>query len=279
MMPIVFSIGPVTLYTFTMCLLLSWVTFSFFFWRHLRDLGVPEEYIFDMMFYGTLIAIIGSRLGFVLENPELFSGWKWIRVLTIWLQPGFTLYGALIPAIAILLIIAYQSHIRRGFVLDAVAKGFGPSYIIGALGALLGGITVGTISSGFLTVSYVGYSGRRYPVGLWEALAMIGIMIIVWVLGRLCQKQFQQSGIYALWFFFFFSIAEFGLEFLKESRVYWGSLHINQWILIVIFGEVVGLLFVKGGGKEWIGATSVRLWQYIRKGGGTVYAKFSKRHP
>ena len=278
MFPVLFSIGTITVYTFSIFLILAWVVFSFSFWRHLKDQGIAEDYIFDMMFYGTIAAFVGGRVGFVMMYPELFVSWKWIRAFTIWIQPGFILYGALIPALCVFLYAGYRHRIKISIILDAFAKGVGSSLFFGFLGAMFGGSVVGTLTNFPLAVTFVGQAGKRHPVGLYEVLGLIGIMGIFFLVQKIFKKSFGANGMYALWFFLLFSIGEFCLEFLKESRVYWGGLHLNQWILIMVFAECVGVLLVWGGGKEGIGRGYRWVVQSSKKIGGVIYAKFSKRN-
>ena len=74
----------------------------------------------------------------------------------------------------------------------------------------------------------------------------------------------------AVWYyrgvvFSFVCVSAFLLEFAKDARVYWGSLSANQWVLIGIFAECIGVLYVRGGGRETLRPISVRLLKFSRK--------------
>jgi len=70
----------------------------------------------------------------------------------------------------------------------------------------------------------------------------------------------------------------FCLEFIKEDRVYFSGLSINQWVCIGIFAEAIGGLITWGGGKEFVQAFVPFLYKRMKSGIGGIYAKFSRRH-
>jgi len=78
-------------------------------------------------------------------------------------------------------------------------------------------------------------------------------------------------GLVGVWFFLLFSIFMFIIEFVKETGANFLRLNINQWILIAIFAESLGALYVRGGGRE-------KFRPMIRRVIGAIYTKFSKRH-
>jgi prolipoprotein diacylglyceryltransferase len=65
MAPILFSIGPIHLYSYSVFIILAWGIFSFLFWRMLRGDGVDEDKIFNFTFYSTLSAFVCARIFFV----------------------------------------------------------------------------------------------------------------------------------------------------------------------------------------------------------------------
>jgi hypothetical protein len=76
-------------------------------------------------------------------------------------------------------------------------------------------------------------------------------------------------GMVGMIFFLLFSTGMFLLELLKESSVYW-VVTANQWILIGFFGESIGALYVRGGGRG-------QIRPLIRRIGGKIYAAIPKR--
>lgn len=253
MFPILFSIGPVTIYSFSVFLVLGWLTFSFLFWRNLRTSGTEEDRIFDLTFYATIVAFITARAGFVLTHWDLFSD-TWLKILALWVTPGLSLYGGLLGGVATLVSMSRTIKVRLGLVLDALASALPLALIIGLFGAFLDGAIVGKMAN----------VSARHPVALYEIAALILLLLLQTMLARKAARQHKPHGIAGVWFFMLWSSCMFILEVFKESRVYW-SFTANQWVLVAIFAESLGALYVRGGGRQWIRP-------FIHK----LYAKISK---
>ncbi len=267
MYPLLVSIGPFHLYSFSVFLVLAWLMFSFLFWRGLRNQGVDEEHIFNLTFYSTLSAFIFARVVFVLLNMELFRETP-LKIFTVWVQPGMSFYGALIGGLLVLVSLCRKYKVRVGYVLDAVGPALGTAFVVGTLGAFLDGTYVGTMTTLPWAVRFVGHLGKRHPVELYEIAAMIGILLFIAVLSRRGSQKKWPYGLLGLWFFSSTSVIMFLLEFFKDTRVYLHTLRANQWILVALFAETIGAFYVRGGGREAIRPLINRL---------KTYAKFSKR--
>jgi phosphatidylglycerol:prolipoprotein diacylglycerol transferase len=277
MLPVLFSIGQFRVYSFSLFLLLSWFVFSFVFWRMLRSDGVDEDKIFDLTFYSTLVALVVSRLSFVLFHWELFSD-TWLKIIAVWVQPGFSLYGAVLGGLVTLILLSRKEKVRLGNVLDAFAIAFPSALLLGLVGSLLDGTIVGKMASLPWAVRYAGIVGMRHPVQIYEAIACVSIIIVVTVLERRSMKEKWPYGVVGVWFFFLYSTLMFLLEFMKDSRVYW-ALSANQWVLIALFAETLGAFYVRGGGREVLRPIPRKIKTGLMQVIGGIYAKFSKRRP
>lgn len=256
MYPILLQWGPVHIFSFSVSLVLAWLVFSFLFWRVLRSSGTDEDKIFDLTFYATIVALIVARAAFVATHQELFAD-TWLKIIALWVQPGLSWYGALFGGIATLVSMSRGIKVRLGLVLDALAIALPPAFIVGLAGAFLDGTIVGKLAS---------FPGGRHPVALYEILGLFGVMIAVRLVGRRAAQNKRPYGFVGVWFFIFYSFIMFFLELTVEARVYWLSLSLNQWVLVSMFAESLGALYVRGGGRE-----AVRPLLY------KLYAKFSKR--
>lgn len=277
MWPVLVSIGSFHLYSFSVFLILAWVVWSFLFWRYLRSLAVTEERIFDCMFYVTIMALIGSRLFFVVTHIPLFSE-NWLRVVALWIQPGLSLPGALVTAVVTFIFLSITYKVRIAHLLDGFAVSFVAAGIIGSIGAFLDGSSYGKLAGQPWAVPYVGVIGRRHPVELYLTLGLIAIAVIIGVIRRISEKRKWPYGILSMWFFTLFSILFFTVELFREHDVYWGRLSANQWIMVGIFAESLGAFYVRGGGKERLRTTGRVVGTWIKEKGGKIYAKFPKRH-
>lgn len=270
MFPILFSVGQIHLFSFSIFLIVSWLVFSFVFWKLLRAQAVEDERIFDLTFYATLAALAGARAGFVFLHRDFFVN-DWLATAALWVVPGLSLYGAVIAGLATLVVLSRSYRVRLGHVLDSLAVAFPAALIVGKIGSLLDGAEVGLRASVPWAVSFAGHVARRHPVQFYEILFFAFILLIVWLLGKRGERDKWPYGLVGIWFVLLFGVGEFALEFLKESPVYWG-LRANQWVLVALFAEGLGAFYVRGGGREKIRPMVANLKR-------SLYAKFSKQRP
>lgn len=269
MFPVLFSFGPVNIFSFSVFLILAWLTYSFVFWRMLRSQGVDEEKIFDLTFYSTIFGLLFSRLGFVVQNLPLFD--HFLQVAAIWIVPGLSLYGGFLGAVAALVLFCRRHKVRLAYILDALAFALPYALILGEIGSLLDGTEVGLPTSLPWGISYIGFLEKRHPVQLYEIAALIVIIVMLTFMARRAKKRNWAYGIIGVWFFIFYSIVMFCIESVKVGSVYFLSLSVNQWIIIAVFAESLGALYVRGGGKQ-------RFAAFIRSlQGGFHYARHRSR--
>jgi len=263
-------------YSFSIFLVVSWFVFSFLFWRALRAGGTEEDRIFDLTFYATLAAFFVSRAAFVVFHWELFAD-TWLKMFALWVQPGLSLYGALIGALATLVALSRSQKVRLGLVLDSFASAFPMAFLIGLIGAFFDGSIVGHMTQLPWAVRTADEVGRRHPVVLYEMVVILLVSFFIGWMERRSNRLKKPYGVVGVWFFLTYSVVFFILEFFKESQVYWISLSANQWVLVAIFAEAMGAFYVRGGGREWMRPALVKTKGVFQGFIGGIYAKFSKR--
>lgn len=244
MHPIFLSLGPLTIYYFSLFFILSCAIFSFLFWRALRDLGVDEEKIFDLTLYSGIAAIIGARSAYVVTHWSIFSA-DWLRILAIWVTPGLSLYGGFLAGALVAYLLLKPLKIRLAWVVDSFAISFPLALIFGRIGSLLDGSEVGRVTSLKFGVNYIGHTGLRHPVQLYEIFGLLIILLVLLWLKRRPPDARLKPGLLgplaisltSFWFFL--------LEFLKERSVYWAGVSPNQWLLVFIFAQSLGMILVR----------------------------------
>lgn len=276
MLPILFSIGPLHVFSLGIFLFLAWVVFSFLFWKTLRGHAISDEHIFDLTFYSSIVMFMGARVSYVLLNSSTFLSDP-LRIVAIWVSPGLSFYGGLISGLIALYLVTKKVKQRLGMVLDALAASLPIAITIGLLGGLLDGAAFGLPTSLPWAVSYVGQTGMRHPIELYEIASLILIMVLLKLLGKRAQKDHWPYGHMGLVFFALFSLSMFLLEFFKESGIYFFHLHPNQWVQIALFSQSLGALYVRGGGKYTIRNGLGHVTAYGRHIIGGIYGKVINR--
>jgi prolipoprotein diacylglyceryltransferase len=161
-------------------------------------------------------------------------------------------------------------------VLDGLAQSLPVAFIIGLIGAFLDGSLVGKITEVPWALRVIGHVGRRHPVALYEIAALLVVLLLMMFVWKRAQKQKWPYGIVGVWFFVLYSVVMFIVELFTESRVYW-TLTANQWILVAIFAESLGAMYVRGGGRESVRPLIYKLRSMFGRLTGGIYAKFSNR--
>jgi prolipoprotein diacylglyceryltransferase len=265
MSPILFAVGPITVYNLSIFVILAWIAFSFVFWQKLKNSGVEDEKIFDLTFYGTLVAFVCARATYVLFNLGIFAD-NLLKTIAVWVVPGLSLFGALIGLTVTYMVMVKRSRIRLSYVIDALGLALVPAFLLGNIGTLLDGTMAGVGTGAPWAVRYIGYVGMRHPVQVYTIIALFIISLILMFVERQSQKRKWPYGIVGIVFFLLFSLTQFMVEFVTDHPQIWGNLTLNQWVLVAIFSEALGACYVKVGGKQ-------KLRSLVKE----TYAKFSKR--
>lgn len=276
MYPILFSIGPIHIFSFSLLIVLAWLVFSFIFWKYLHQWILEEERIFDMTFYTTLVALASSRLVYVILNFNLFSS-NYFKIFALWVTPGLSFYGGLIGGVISIFYLSRRYKVRLAHMLDALSISLPIPLVFGEIGSFLDATVVGKVTNLPIGVLFPGHLGKRHPVQIYELFMLICIYVLIIYLNKVAKAKKWPYGILGICFFTLFSFGFFVLEFVKDSSVYFSSLNTNQWILIVIFGESLGAYYVRGGGREKIKPKINLLFSHIKRKLGDFYAKFSHR--
>ncbi|MEK7533428.1 MAG: prolipoprotein diacylglyceryl transferase family protein [Patescibacteria group bacterium] len=257
---------------------LSWLVFSFLFWRGLRAAAIEEDRIFDLTFYTTAVAFMAARFGFVITNWDLFSGKSPLLIIALWVSPGLSWIAALIGGIAACVVLSRQYKVRLGLVLDTLATALPLPIILAEAGSLVTGAESG-IPAGIPWALRTGADGvMRHAIQLYEMLALILIGAIMFKLNERSLRNKWPYGMVGIWFLLLYASFGFALEFLKEARVYWSTLTANQWVLIGIFAECIGVLYVRGGGREHLRPHVHKSLEFFREKGKKLHESISRRY-
>jgi prolipoprotein diacylglyceryltransferase len=175
-----------------------------------------------------------------------------------------------LAGVATLLLLAKKRRVRMGTILDAVAAPLAGAAIVGKVGSFLGAAEVGIKSQLPGAVMYAGYPDPRHPVQLYEIGALLVMLIGGIVLERKARRRRWAFGLVGSMFFLVYAASMFAFEFLKEGGLYWWNLRANQWILLALFCESAGALYVRGGGRIYV--------RQVGRAIGGWYGRISKQH-
>ena len=172
--------------------------------------------------------------------------------------------------VSAMLLLAKRKRVRMGAILDAAAPALASAIIVGKIGSFLGAAEVGIKSQLPWGAMYAGYADLRHPVQLYEIGVLLILLIGAIVLERKARRRRWAFGLAGSIFFLVYAAVMFSLEFFKESRLIWQGLRVNQWILLALFCESAGALYVRGDGRVYL--------RLLGRAIGGWYGRISKRH-
>ena len=248
--PIAFRIGGLAIHWYGIMYVVAFlVAYQFGARPHLLRRGFTQERLEQLTGWTILFGLIGARLYYDLQNVDLMKSWvDWIAV---W-QGGMAFYGAIIAAVATLVVLARRWRLPVWAILDAGALFAAVGQPIGRIGNVINGDILGGRSNLPWATAYLPtpdphpfqctaqqcYTvGVAYqPAGAYEGLATLCILAALLLLRR----RGVRAGVLFIVYAALYAISQFGLDFVRESEpILWLGLKQLQLTAVVAF--VVGL--------------------------------------
>lgn len=141
MHPILFKIGPITIYTYGVLIATAFFLGLALAARQARVEGEDPQKIMDLSFYILISAIVGSRLLYiVVEYKEYIS--DPLRIFKVW-EGGLVFYGGFIMAMAVVIIYIRKHEMNLWKVGDILAPSVAIGQGVGRLGCFFAGCCYG----------------------------------------------------------------------------------------------------------------------------------------
>jgi phosphatidylglycerol:prolipoprotein diacylglycerol transferase len=218
-----------TLQTFGLMLALALVSSGVLVRWRLKELGLPGDWVYEIMFCAGVGGIAGAKLWYVVEKGDvgsLFSG------------TGLVFYGgALGGALAVMGYARYRGFLDyRLFDMGAPALAIG--YAVGRLGCQLAGDgDYGIPSSLPWAMAYpkgtVPTTVEVHPTPIYEFLVMGAVTIWLWR-----RRDRVRPGELIGWWAVLAGIERFLVEFIRRNDDIWGPFSLAQFVSVAMI--VVG---------------------------------------
>jgi phosphatidylglycerol:prolipoprotein diacylglycerol transferase len=248
MFPDLFSIGPLTIHTYGLFLVLGIITGLLFALRFGKDQGVKPQAIMDMGFIIILSALVGSRLAYILMNISYY--WKHPLDMLIFWKGGLVFSGGLIAVLFALGWYMKRSHLSFWKTGDLWAPSAAIGQGIGRLGCFMAGCCYGKPTEfnwGVVFTHPNSLAPLNIPLHPTQLYSSLSGFIIFGVLFYLhAKKQFE--GQLLLWFLILHSTARLFIErFRGDERglIFGSDMTVTQLFALVILFSAVITLFVR----------------------------------
>ena len=141
MHPILFKLGPITIYSYGLMIALGIMVGLFLARRQAKREGIDPDKILDITLYVLLAALIGARLLFVFMNFAEYVD-EPLRILKIW-EGGLVFYGGLLPAVAIGIWYIKRLGLPLWQIADILAPSLAIGHAMGRIGCFFAGCCYG----------------------------------------------------------------------------------------------------------------------------------------
>ena len=228
MHPILFIIGPFTIYSFGFMLAVAVILCSFLMSRDAARIGIAKDTVYDFVFWVALSGIIGARIFYVLLNFDFF-----INTPSEFFQiqhGGLAWQGALILGFAAAIVHLKRKKLPVLQFLDLASPYAALGQAIGRIGCFLNGCCYGQ------PVSWGPYcpvhDAHLHPTQIYESAGLV----IVWFLLRKFNQTDHPPGRTLVLYMMAAALLRFVVQFFRYDYdpVLLG-LGIFQWICVSVF--------------------------------------------
>jgi len=253
---ILFEIGPITIYWYSVTMLLAVLTGIYLATKESKKQGM-YSFISDLVTYIIIFGIIGARLYYVIFN---FDNYKYdlLSIFEIW-EGGIAIYGAIIGGFIAIVYLARKREKSIIKTTDIIVPGLLLAQSIGRWGNFFNGEAHGTeVSLEFLNnlhlpnfiIEGMHIEGTYYhPTFLYESIwCLIGFLILI-TIRKLTKRK---DGIMTFSYFIWYGIGRLFIEGLRTDSLYLGDFRISQLVsvLLIITGTIGIIISILKGKKK-----------------------------
>jgi phosphatidylglycerol---prolipoprotein diacylglyceryl transferase len=152
--PVLCRLGPFAIHWYGLAYVVA-IALGLWVVQHwARHEGIPEEQLWPLALWTGVAGLVGGRLYFVIQQPNLVSGYllRPLNIIAVW-DGGMAFFGALFAASATLFLLAPRYGLNRWLVLDGGALFAAVGQIIGRFGNLVNGDILGqALTSGPIAI-------------------------------------------------------------------------------------------------------------------------------
>ncbi len=259
MYPILFKIGPLTVYSYGLMVGIAFIVANYLLTKEFQRRKLAKNLSTEITFLAIVFGIAGAKLFHLFENWSVFLS----DPLIAFSPGGLTFYGGLIVAIIAILIYLKRKRISFLLVADSVSPALILAYGIGRIGCHLSGdgdygiptnLPWGTdYSNGTVPPHYMLQGtewAKQFPNGLvpdttplhptpiYEFILAVIIFAILW---KLRTKQWALGKLFML-YLIFAGLERFFIEFIRlNPRIFLGFTE----------AQVISIVMIAAGGFGW----------------------------
>ncbi|MGA1869266.1 MAG: prolipoprotein diacylglyceryl transferase [bacterium] len=193
MYPILFRIGPITIYTYGFALALAFLLSGLIIIREAKKAGIDHGKVMDVFFYSLLAGLIGSRILYVLFNMGDYWPHIW-KIFLLW-EGGLVFYGGLLGGAPVCLWLIHHYNLPVWPVIDIIILPGPLAHAIGRIGCFMAGCCYGKSCAWPWAVIFTNKASLAplnraiHPTQLYSSSTNLLIFIILALVNR--KKRFH----------------------------------------------------------------------------------------
>jgi phosphatidylglycerol---prolipoprotein diacylglyceryl transferase len=239
MHPTICTIGPLTVYSYGLMLVIAFLVASSLAGAQARVSGIDPETILSLSFRSFLAGIIGARTLFVLSHAGYYLEHP-LEIIML-AQGGLSIFGGLIAGIAFAVLFIRSRKLSVYRVLDLLLPFVALGQSIGRIGCFFNGCCYGKASA--LGVMFPGESVARIPTQIYSSL----LLLVIFVILRFLQDSPHKTGSIVYWYLFLYGTKRFFIESLRaDNPLFIDGMTLYHVMSIMFFVVgIAGLLLLK----------------------------------
>jgi phosphatidylglycerol:prolipoprotein diacylglycerol transferase len=248
--PELFSVGPITLYTYGVLLAASYLLGLWLAMRRARAWGLDANRVLDLGIYIIIAALIGAKLLLLVVDFDQFS--RSTADLLSLARSGGVFYGGLILAVVVAFWYVLKHRLPLWTTCDVFAPGIALGHVTGRLGCLAAGCCYGRPTDlpwGITFTNPLAAANVGTPLGIplhptqvyeaGAALLILGVLLATERKGRPFPGRTFWS------YMFLYAVSRFVIEFYRGDPrgTVFDVLSTSQFISVVLAPLSLAMLF------------------------------------
>ena len=228
MHPILFTIGPITIYSYGVMLALAVLVCTYFLSVDARRYKISQETAYDLVFWCMLWGIIGARIFYVFIEWPYFSA-NLLEILMLQ-KGGLAWQGGFLGGTLAGVWFARRKELSLRPLMDLGAPYIALGQSIGRIGCFLNGCCYGKpVAWG---IYFPTHNARLYPTQLFECAGLFVIFLIL----KKAQSKPHQAGYVFVFYLWLAAIERFIVEFYRADHdLLWLNLSLAQFVALGVF--------------------------------------------
>jgi phosphatidylglycerol:prolipoprotein diacylglycerol transferase len=287
--PILVRFGPFAVHWYGIAYVVAIAVALFVVMRWAKREGIHEDQLWGLFIWAAIGGLVGGRLYFVLQQPDLVQNYllKPINIIAVW-NGGMAFFGAIFLGAAIVFILAPRYGLNRWIALDGAALFAAVGQIFGRFGNFVNGDILGNAVGGAVTLppgvcsnisgpcfayvsdphilpwalvylnpnnTFVTLGVPFQPAQVYEMLFNLVALALLWPLRHRLPKV--RAGLFFTVYLALYAISQFAVFYFRATEPTTPFLGISglkqaQWTAIIVFLLCIPLaILVLRVSKPW----------------------------